>query len=247
MARIKSIQLALTFGSVLFCPIVWAQIGPASGLYEITSGAYSECCGIAGNDFGFDLPDPSQKFVRFTVDRQANTASMSFLGEDAKTVFSTEPCPPLGGIKFNFFYGFISSNQTIFHADPGPPPYQAYFSYIVSNSATRLRITGTLGTSQANCSDLPTRFSHSNVEAILIPGPKLTILEATGTKATRLMVQGRAGWIDVIEASGDLISWTPVATNVMDFSLCPICPFVTFEDAASTSMPHRFYRAYEFP
>jgi hypothetical protein len=61
------------------------------------------------------------------------------------------------------------------------------------------------------------------------------------------MVQGKAGWSDVIEASADLVSWTPVATNVMDFSLCPICPFVVFDDAASTKFAHRFYRAFEVP
>jgi len=172
---------------------------------------------------------------------------MSFLAEDARTVFSTTPCPLAGPIKFSFNYGIVFSNQTVFHVDPGPPPYQIYWNYTVSNSATSLRINGTLGTARVNCSDAPTRFGHSNVVAVLIPGPKLTILSASPTNATRLMVQGRAGWTDVIEASGDLISWTPVATNVMDFSLCPICPFVTFEDAASTRMPHRFYRAFEYP
>ena len=61
------------------------------------------------------------------------------------------------------------------------------------------------------------------------------------------MVQGRAGWSDVIEASTDLVVWTPVSTNVMDFSLCPICPFAIFEDAASTNLAQRFYRAVEYP
>ena len=61
------------------------------------------------------------------------------------------------------------------------------------------------------------------------------------------MVQGRAGATNVIEASADLLAWTPVSTNVMDYSLCPICPFVIFEDAASTNLALRFYRAVELP
>ena len=50
---------------------------------------------------------------------------------------------------------------------------------------------------------------------------------------------------DVIEASTDLVAWGPVSTNVMDFSLCPICPYFIFEDPASTNLPRRFYRAFE--
>ena len=60
------------------------------------------------------------------------------------------------------------------------------------------------------------------------------------------MIQGQAGWTDVIEASSDLRNWTPVSTNVMDFSLCPICPFAVFEDPESTKLTSRFYRAYEY-
>ena len=247
MLRNKIVQLGVTFACLLFSRFLSAQNGPTSGLYEITSGKYSECCGFAGNDFGFDLPDPSQKYVRFNVDSQANTATITFLGEDARTVFSRVPCPPSAAINFSFNYGIVFSNRTVFHVDPGPPPYGTYWNYTASNSPNRLRIDGLLGTAQAGCADTPTRFAHSNVVAVLIPGPKLTILSASPTNAARLMVQGRAGWTDVIEASGDLISWTPVATNVMDFSLCPICPFVTVEDAASKKVPHRFYRAFERP
>jgi hypothetical protein len=247
MSRNKVFQLALGFALMLFGRFADAQSGPTSGLYEIVSGQYTECCGIAGNDFGYDLPAPSQKYVRLKVDPQGNTASMTFLGEDARTVFSRVPCPPSAAINFSFNYGLVFSNRTVFHVDPGPPPYQMFWNYTASNSPNRLRIDGVLGTAQSGCSDVPTRFGHSNVVTTLILGPKLTLLSATPTNATRLMVQGRAGWTDVIEASRDLVAWTPVATNVMDFSLCPICPFVVFEDSASTKLRYRFYRAFETP
>ncbi|HUR45378.1 MAG TPA: hypothetical protein VMZ27_05805 [Candidatus Saccharimonadales bacterium] len=242
IARPAAISLIILAGS-----FSRAQTGPRSGLYEIVSGRYTECCGIAGNDLGYDVPAPSQKFVRFTVDAQGSTASMTFLGDDVRTVFSRVPCPPSGPINFSFNYGFIFSNQTVFHVDPGPPPYQLFWNYTVSNAANNLTIGGVLGTARSSCADAPTRFGHSNVVAVLVSGPKLTLVEAAAKRPTRIMVQGRAGWTDVIEASTDLKSWTPVATNIMDFSLCPICPFATFDDAASTILPHRFYRAFELP
>ena len=35
--------------------------------------------------------------------------------------------------------------------------------------------------------------------------------------------------------------------NVMDYSLCPICPFAIVWDGAGTNSAHRFYRASELP
>src|SRR6266545_526815 len=233
MLRNKIIGSAFILALVVPFRCVWAQSGQASGLYEITSGRYSECCGIAGNDFGYDLPDKRQRFARFTFESKSPTASLTFLGEDARTVFSTVPCPPSGALQFSFEYGLVFPDRVIFHVDPGPPPYAISWNYTVSNSPTRLRIDGQLGTVQAPCLDVPTRFSHSNVVAQLLPGPRLRILESTKEGGTRILVQGRAGWTDVIEASTDLVVWTPVSTNFMEFSLCPVCPFAVFEDAAS--------------
>src|SRR6266487_3036081 len=242
MLKNKIIQSAFILAFVLPYRGAWAQSGPVSGLYEITSGRYSECCGIAGNDFGYDLPDQRQKFARFTFEAKSPSASLTFLAEDARTVFSTVPCPP-SAIQFNFDYGLVFPDRVILHVDPGGPPYATTWNYTVSNSPTRLRIDGQVGALQAPCLDVPTRFSHSNVVAVLLPGPRLQILQAPKMEeGARIMIQGRAGWTDVIEASTDLVAWTPVSTNFMNFSLCPICPFAIFADAASTNLAHRFYR-----
>ena len=93
---------------------------------------------------------------------------------------------------------------------------------------------------------MPTRFSHSNVVAVLIPPPRLSITGVSSGVAT-LMIQGHTGTPNVIEASGDFVIWVGVSTNVMDFSLCPICPFAIFEEPASSGLKRRFYRAYELP
>jgi len=77
------------------------------------------------------------------------------------------------------------------------------------------------------------------------PPPRLTILHYSRANGLTLRVQGTSGRTNVVEASTDLVSWTPVSTNVMDYSLCPICPFVDIQDPASTNLARRFYRAYE--
>jgi len=228
--------------------VVWVsrvQGQTIGGLYQITSGRYSECCGIVGLPTGYNLPDPRQSYIRFAVDPQSGIASMSFLSDDAQTVFSTIPCPAAGAIDFSFDYGFSNQDSTFFHVDPGPPPYGKYWSYGVTNTPYTLVINGILGTAMSPCADVPTRFNHSNVVAVLVVPPRLTILGASVESGARLFLQGHAGQTNVIEASTDLVSWVPVSTNVMDYSLCPICPYVIFEDPATTNYPVRFYRAFE--
>lgn len=224
---------------------VLAQTGPVGGVYQILSGRYSECCGFTGSGTGYDLPSPNQSYVKLTIDSQSGLASMAFVGADMQTVFSRLPCRNVAPLDFTFNYGFVSSGGILFHVDPGPPPNALYWSYTVSNTAPRLRIDGTLGTAQSLCADVPTRFGHSNVVAVLIPGPSLSVLGFSSEHGTRLLLQGHAGHTNLIEASTDFVTWRPVSTNVMDFSLCPICPYFIFEDPASTNLLHRFYRAFE--
>src|SRR4029077_16470123 len=107
-----------------------------------------------------------------------------------------------------------------------------------------LVINGIVGTALSPCADVSTQFTHTNVVASLIAPPSLTVLEASDSGA-RLFLQGHAGQTNIIEASTDLVSWVPVSTNVMDYSLCPVCPYVIFEDPERTNFPARFYRAFE--
>jgi hypothetical protein len=223
-----------------------AENQPVTRYYQIISGTYRECCGIAGGQT-VTLPTQRQAFIRLSVDTQNNIASMAFLAEDMRTVFATFPCPPDGGIQFDFPLGFIVQDQIVFHVDPGPPPYSTYWNYSVSNSSTGLRINGVVGALRSDCADVPTQFTHSNVVARIEPLPRLDFLRRSTNGAAQLFIQGHAGRTNIIEASGDLISWTPVSTNVMVYSLCPICPFAIFEDTASTNLSQRFYRAVEIP
>src|SRR5207247_10618859 len=58
---------------------------------------------------------------------------------------------------------------------------------------------------------------------------------------------GRSGQTNVIEASTDLITWSAISTNVFPSTVCPNCPFIDFQDPASTNLSRRFYRAFWLP
>jgi hypothetical protein len=172
--KCEAVMLIRTLWLAILSTVVtdssWAQGETVSGLYQIVSGRYTECCGIAGPSV-HSLPNGSQSFVRLSVDEPAHVATMTFLAEDMQTVFSVIPCPPDTPISFSFGYGLILSNSLVFHVDPGPPPYEIFWNYTVTNSADTLRIDGVLGTVQGSCADVPDRFSYSNVVAVLVPNP----------------------------------------------------------------------------
>ena len=115
------VRLATLSALVLSVSPARAQSWPTNGLYQIISGDYIECCGIAG-EFHYAVPYKQQTFVRLIVD--GNIATMTFFGDDMTTVFSVLACPSGDRIYFDFPYGFVSSNQIFFHVDPGPPRTQ---------------------------------------------------------------------------------------------------------------------------
>lgn len=77
------------------------------------------------------------------------------------------------------------------------------------------------------------------------PPPRIRIMSVS-PEGPELFVQGQAGRSVVVEASADLSHWSPIHTNVMPFTLCPICPFVIVTDTAADRL-HRFYRVSEQP
>jgi hypothetical protein len=218
---------------------------PAAGLYQIVSGTYIACCGIAG-EIRSDLPSQSQSFVRLTFSAQNDLPTLTFLDSQMKTIFSVTPCPPGDPISFSFGYGLVLSDRIVFHVDPGPPPYSEYWNYTVSNSLHCLRIDGVLGISPGACSDVPNQFTHSNIVAVLVPEPKLAITDIS-KEGPLLLIQGQAGQTNVIEASSDLRAWIPLSTNVMPNTTCPACPFISFRDNSATNVPTRFYRTLILP
>jgi hypothetical protein len=237
MIRLRSfLVLALSVRPVA------AQTQPAPGLYQIVSGTYTTCCGIAGAS-KVSLPNQDQAFFRLSIDPQNNVPQMTFL-DQVQTIFTVSVCAPNDPIEFSFGYGLVLSDSIVFHVDPGPPPEHLYWNYTVSNSAGGLRIDGMVGIDSGACSDVPNQFSHSNVVAFLVPQPRITITEFS-SDGPLLMIQGQTGRTNVLEASTDFMSWTPLRTNVMPNTDCPICPFITFRDNAATNLTRRFYRSFE--
>jgi len=77
------------------------------------------------------------------------------------------------------------------------------------------------------------------------PSPRLAILHFSRDAGATIRVFGSGGRTNIIEVSRDLVTWTPIATSVLPYTLCPICPFVDVQDRASTNFAPRFYRCYE--
>ena len=145
-----------------------AQSGFTNGLYQIVSGRYTECCGIAG-PFRYVLPNENQRFVELAVDEQRNVARMRFLADDRQTVFHTIQNPPGSGFTFSFSNGMVFPEHVRFEM-PFLPTGASY-SYTVSNSADALSIHGVVNTPCLGCADIPTQFKHTNLVAVLVPEP----------------------------------------------------------------------------
>src|SRR5712692_3473425 len=136
--------LAIIWALVLSVPLAPAQGGPTGGLYQIVSGRYTACCGIAG-PFIYPLPDSSQAFIQLTIDPQSHLAQMTILGHDAHTVFRIPPIGFSSGFAYSFSNGIVFPDRIEFRGPFLPPgPDQPSFSYTLSNSADALRIGGTL-------------------------------------------------------------------------------------------------------
>jgi hypothetical protein len=184
--------LRAVIGSVVGLAITsaHAQSTPQSGLYEIVSGTFSECCGIAGG-IRFSLPNSNQNYVKLDVDPVRNLASLAFIRDDGQTVFSFVPCPSGPPIPFSFGFGFISPGWMLFHADPGPPPAGFFWSLTASNWPATLRIDGTVGMALSQCVDFPNRFTYSNVVAVLVPTASIRVsqVEVCWSTATNQVYQ----------------------------------------------------------
>jgi hypothetical protein len=173
--RVDKILLLVVSTELFFTSLAaLAQEFPASGLYQIVSGRYVACCGIAG-PISQVLPNDRQRFVRLEV--EGGQVTMTFLGTDLVTFSQDVLCPGTSPIRFSFPNGFVAPGSTniIFHADPGPFPNAQYMSYSVGFSGDRLNILGTAGVTTSFCSDVPNAFTHSNVVAVLMPKTSLSL------------------------------------------------------------------------
>ena len=111
-------------------------------MYQIVSGRYFACCGIAGG-IPIPLPAPNDAFIELKVDLWNSAAEMRFLGQDMQTVLrSASDCGTDADFAFAnglVFPDFIRFYKRLDDAAPGP-----YYLFIISNSVGGLSVNGTL-------------------------------------------------------------------------------------------------------
>ncbi len=136
-------------------PLVHAQTGTTTNHFQITSGEYFVCCGIAG-PLTFQLPFAQQTYVTLVIDHDQLRASMDILWEDFETVDR------------HLEDGRVAEGYIEFGL-PGPRPTpgsgKTSIHYIVSNTAAGIRFDGAISEPQTGA-DIPNYFTHSNVVAI---------------------------------------------------------------------------------
>jgi hypothetical protein len=167
--RVDKLRLLSVFIGTSLTPLAAvAQELPSSGLYQIVSGRFVECCGIAG-PIPHNVPDDRQRFVRLEVD--GRQVSMTILGNGLEIFTKDVLCADTSPVRFSFPNGFVApgSSNIVFHGDPGPFPNSQYVVYSVSFHGDRLIINGTAGVATQFCSDVFNEFTHSDVLAVLLP------------------------------------------------------------------------------
>ena len=238
MTKRKIVGLIILLIMALFLASSRAQEWPVSGFYQILSGEYGYCFEVCLG-LGESLPDANQAYVELMVDAQSNTVQMAILGADRHTVFDNFGS---NGCTFFLTNGVVFSDHVQFAGEQGPQFFGSW-TYTVSNSAGGLRIDG-------GFSGHPLYFSHANVVAALVaaaPIPTLSLPRASGSGAIEFTVfNGRPGQTNVIQASTDLARWTAISTNVFP-STEFFWPFIDFQDAASTNLARRYFRAFSLP
>jgi hypothetical protein len=250
MSKHKTIGLIVLSVTVFWLASPRAQEVPVSGLYEIISGTYIECCGVAG-PFTHSLPGANQHYLQLAVDSRENKAQMAFLGEDLHTVFSTSPGGAGTGFTFLFTTGTVLPDHIQFLPEIQVPEDHRWWSYTASSSAGGLRINGVAIAPIWGSADIPEEFEHTNILAVLVSTdskPTLSRPRLAANGAIQFtVIDSRGGKTNVIEASDNLVAWTAISTNVLPATTCPICPFVDFQDPASTNRARRFYRSFSLP
>ena len=250
MTKHKTVELTVLSATVLWLVSSRAQEVPISGLYQIISGTYTECCGIAG-PFIHTLPETNQTYVQLTANSQEHNAQMAILGEDLHTVFSTNPGGPGTGITFLFTTGTVLSDHIEFQPGIQIPEDRRSWSYTASSSAGKLQINGVALAPLGGSADIPEEFEHTNILAVLVSTASKPTIDRPRLAANGVIqftvIDSRGGKTNVIEASNDLVTWTAISTNLFSATTCPICPFDDFRDPISTNLTRRFYRSFSLP
>jgi hypothetical protein len=226
------IRIAIAAFSVSVGLVAHAQSPPATGVYQITSGRYIACCGIAGPS-SQNLPNSAQRFVDLTVHPTTSSADMRILAEDMRTVLRASS--GLDSFTYAFSNGVVMPNGILFE-NFLPFPGQTRYKYTISNSADTLRINGSVELPFV-CCDTFTQFRHTNTVAVLMPTIAIRVsqVEVCWNSVSNLtyQVQYRSSPADTWTNLGD-----PIPGN--DSTNC-------IKDDVLSGQSHRLYRVINSP
>lgn len=141
---------------------------PVIRLYEITAGHYEQIGGIAGV-WAYELPNAGEMFIELNTDIAMNTAELRFLdrGLNPSYSFAQFGTPLMNG---RISGDVITFQHAVFPVFPYGGP--GFLNYGVTLTGNELFLDGKLNSMQL-CCDIPYRFTHSGVRAVVIPEPKM--------------------------------------------------------------------------
>lgn len=170
---------------VVLISLVMASIqvdaAPQTDLYEITSGTFGQSGGTFGGGFSY-LPAPGQAFIELTIDNELNVANMSILSMDLTRTFEGY------GYGSPFVDGVILGNQIVFQGAISGYVGLGELDYNLLLFDDHIILNGSLLTDDPIIYDLPHSYSHSQVEATLVPEPCSLLFAVIGTAA---LIAGR--------------------------------------------------------
>lgn len=245
MSMLASSARLLVLAVLLGAASARAQLAPIISHYVILNGTYAECCGFSGVPLKRPLPFEEQSYVQLALDQGSGLTTLSILGQDARTVFSTTPCLPAGVVTLEFGGGIPQRDSLSFVGSTDPASGARTWNFIVILNGDQIVVDGELN-QESPCSDTATRFSLQSVLARLIAPPYVNIVSISKS-GTVVQAHGETGWTAVLEASNDLIHWEQIASGVLPPTLCPTCPFIQHLDAGPHGPTGRYYRCYQVP
>jgi len=207
-------------------------------MYQITSGSYRACCGIAG-PFMNVLPDAEDAFIELSVDQANQRAQMRILGQDMRTVKHIPPESCRGEFVYAFTNGVVYPDRIQFGM-PGAPSLPGWpsVSLVVSNSADTLSLNGSVLAPCPGSADLPEEFLHTNVAAMLMPIATIRVSEVEVTWNT---VSNRVYQVQYRSAltTNAWVNWGAPVTGTASMK--------SIQDAVPADRPQRYYRLVVVP